>query len=70
MISKSELESLTRKKTLLESQIEMFEQKQLEIKNNINLLTSEIKQIEDKILYNNMMKEELKYRNNMHIFIQ
>ena len=60
--AKSELESLTRKKTLLESQIEMFEQKQLEIKNNINLLTSEIKQIEDKILYNNMMKEEFSTR--------
>lgn len=47
---------------MLESQIEMFEQKQLEIKNNINLLTSEIKQIEDKILYNNMMKEEFSTR--------
>ena len=60
--AKNELESLTRKKTLLESQIEMFEQKQLEIKNNINLLTSEIKQIEDKILYNNVMKEEFSTR--------
>lgn len=54
-----EFEQLTSHRSSLEAQIVVFEQKQKELADNISKLTLEIEEINKKILYYNIKKEEL-----------